>query len=472
MTTEGVQAQEGQEGYPAYTRGEIFSEDQENVRPKEELLRAQGKEISEILYAPPVVEERLAHTGEGGVEAGSLYARFRAHIERLTKETLRLARAGVAAGVVLASPAVAEESPTPPDDTLVASEIRPEDQVFTAEEVEEGVAFMESALRTMREDQRERVLFEARMEQGFKSRDELLAYFVELARTKHAEYAALYGVRDDEKVSLGSYYTSGRSRMVIPPDAQSFSLAPSRFGNVPEVRYLHTHPEHTIEDVARNEGMFDDKFPQPDVPPPHDSEHRWRSLPFSSPDINTAILTTIRNQLEGMNQSTDGVLFERSFVSEVVDPSGTWELSVDLSHPYMKSQREACESYALGTKEAQNLMSQYQITREELGDILRGVTSPDEFVGARSRNRKEVRNMDFIHVWAAYMTSGVIGPTGETEFTELQLEFLRHDADTDQEVIDRYIAALAERGLHVTYTPHSRPAPDTPTPPIGGKQDE
>ena len=156
----------------------------------------------------------------------------------------------------------------------------------------------------------------------------------------------------------------------------------------------------------------------------------------------------------------DAVHDERAFVSEVVDPSGTWEITVDLAHPYLREHAEAREASALETKEARDLMERYGLTAEELRDILRGVTSPDEFVARRSLGREEVKNMDFLHVWSAYMVAGVVGSTGENELTELQLEFLRHDADTDKDVIDRYTAALAERGLHVTFTPHPTPGVD------------
>lgn len=471
MATERSQEKEEDEVHALNRDESVFLGVPESPTPQEDAVRERAEDILTTLRSPAEVAEHAASLGEEGARVASIYARFRERIERLTRETLRLARVGVAAGVVLASPALAEEPTTPPDDAPVPTEVRHEDQGFTneeefdpgaeltPEEVEEGIAVMESALREMKEGQRERALFDARMEQGFASRHELLSYFAELARTHRAEYATLYGVRNDGGVTLGEYYTSGRSDLVLPAkEGATFSLSPLRFGNVFEVRYLHTHPERAITEVVREEGLGGNTSLE--VSLPNDPEIGRRPLPFSSVDISTAIFGTIRNQLEGMARGGDAVHDERAFVSEVVDPSGTWEITVDLAHPYLREHAEAREASALETKEARDLMERYGLTAEELRDILRGVTSPDEFVARRSLGREEVKNMDFLHVWSAYMVAGVVGSTGENELTELQLEFLRHDADTDKDVIDRYTAALAERGLHVTFTPHPTPGVD------------
>lgn len=470
MTTERLQEKDEDETH-AIDRNErdegVFPESLESPLSQEDVVRARAEDVLATLHSPVEVAERAAPLGEEGTRVESIYTRFRERIERLTNETLRLARVGIAAGVVLASPALAEESPTPPDDAPVATESENESREstikeefdpgaeLTPEEVEEGIAVMESVLREMKEGQRERMLFDARMEQGFASRHELLSYFAELARTHRAEYAALYGVRDDGRVTLGEYYTSGRSDLFFPSkEGATFSLSHARFGDVSEVRYLHTHPERSIAEVLRKGGEFGGDASLAEIPT-NDPEFGRRPFPFSSIDISAAIFGSIRNQLEGIARGGDAIHEERAFVSEVVDPSGTWEITVDLAHPYLREHAEAREVSALETKEARDLMERYGLTPEELREMLRGVTSPDEFVARRSSGRKEVMNVDFLHVWAAYMTAGVVGPTGKNELTELQLEFLRHDADTDKDVVDRYIAALAERGLHVTFTPHS-----------------
>lgn len=466
MATEGPHEMVEDETLAQNRDGGVFYEASESPISQEGVVRERAEDILATLHSPAEVAERTALLGEEGARVEGIYSRFRERIERLTSETLRLARVGIAAGVVLASPALAEEPTTPPDDAPVPTEVRHEDQAFvideefdpgaelTPEEVEEGIAVMESALREMKEGQRERALFNARMEQGFASRRELLVYFADLARTHRAEYATIYGVRDDGKVVLGEYYTSGRSDLVLPSgEGATFSLSPARFGNVSEVRYLHTHPERSIAEVLREGGELDGVSSHQDVSR-LDQESGRRPLPFSSVDINTAIFGTLKNRLEGMSHGGEMNTNERMFISEIVDPSGSWELSVDLAHPYFRELADAREASALETEEAQNLMERYGLTPEELRDLVRGATSPDEFVARRSSKREEANTLDFLHVWAEYMTAGVVGPTGENELTELQLEFLHRDADEHPRVIEDYIRELAERGLHVTFTPH------------------
>ncbi len=292
-----------------------------------------------------------------------------------------------------------------------------------------------------------------RIKKGFSSKNDFLEYCSYLVQHMKNEHFFMYGIDSHGRFEILKYLSGDNAEVFV----QSVNLVPEIHTNITmtKIGYLHTHPKMLVEDFRRVAGEQNFSIP---------SQEFLDNLPFSTPDLNTAIL------IAGIHRYDDALHFGRSIYTEkvehenvVVSPSGTWTYRVDPSHPYIGKLMEMRGKQFLSHERVQKFLQEHpHIPPHVFLSLIKTVDSPNPEVKKRtiqylvSQNLSDtLPDIEFIAgLYHAYNNTGMINEDGEDLHTNLQLG--RNDSMmSNAEYINKFIDYYKNRGVSITYTPNT-----------------
>lgn len=298
------------------------------------------------------------------------------------------------------------------------------------------------AARQQLSAERERVT--AEVEKGFPNREALLAFYADLAEKSAVEYFIIYG--EDHQGDLVVLRQAQGEAGTVTLRKRDLATDVSRERGINHVRVLHTHPRRAIEEAMNEEEIA---IPEGDL-----------TIPFSVPDFNLAIRQAWHNRYDDAARWQEAMPGSLSSVSEIVDPSGVWTLELDPTNAYVQAVVAAREQSIVGSDLGEQLLKEHpSLTKEELGELVRVYTSPDDLVSSRvvSAVRKHGLTYSDLNMISAQHQLSSLSEDGELyDLSRMQLKVGASAPEDRGKAIEEFIAFFAEKGIAVTYTPHAR----------------